>query len=124
MAFSLEARLPFLDFRLVEYLFSLPSDLKIKGGVSKLILRNAMEGVLPEEVRDRKDKMGFATPEDIWFRTVLKRLINEIINSKSFSERGFFDMNKLKSAFSRHCEGKINISFMIWRWVSLELWFR
>ena len=124
MAFSLEARLPFLDFRLVEYLFSLPPEQKIGKGVSKVVLRNAMKGILPEEVRNRKDKMGFATPEDIWFRTVLKNTINGIINSKSFSERGFFDMDKVKKAFDKHCEGKINISFMIWRWVNLEMWFK
>ena len=124
MAFSLEARLPFLDFRLVEYLFSLSSDQKITGGVSKAVFRNAMKGVLPEEIRNRNDKMGFATPEEIWFRTVLRRQIGEMIDSRSFAERGYFDVEKVKKAFGQHCEGKTNISFIIWRWVNLESWFR
>jgi asparagine synthase (glutamine-hydrolysing) len=124
MAFSLEARLPFLDFRLVEYLFSLPSEQKIREGVSKVVLRAAMKDILPEEIKNRMDKMGFATPEDIWFRTVLRNTISEIINSKSFDERGYFDVYKVRKAFDKHCEGKINISPIIWRWVNIELWLR
>jgi len=124
MAFSLETRLPFLDYRLVEYIFSLPAEQKLKDGVTKVILRDAMKGTLPDEIRNRMDKMGFGTPEDIWFRTVLKNQINEIINSKSFAERGYFDIYKVRKAFDKHCEGKTNLSFMIWRWVNLELWFR
>ncbi len=124
MAFSIETRLPFLDYRLVEYLFSLPSDQKITWGTTKVVLRNAMKDILPEEVRNRRDKMGFVTPEDIWFRTILGNPIGDIINSKSFADRGYFEINKVKEAFAKHCEGKTNISFMIWRWVNLELWFR
>ena len=124
MAFSIETRLPFLDYRLVEYIFSLPPEQKIKDGVTKAILRNAMKGTLPEAVRNRKDKMGFVTPEDIWFRTVLREGIEEILNSKEFAERDYFDVPKLKQAFISHCEGKRNISFAIWRWVNLELWMR
>jgi len=124
MAFSIEARLPFLDYRLVEFAFGLPAEQKIRGGVSKAILRNSMRGVLPEAVRTRKDKMGFVTPEAIWFRTVLKNTVTEIITSKSFSERGYFNVREVKESFHRHCEGKINISATIWRWVNLELWCR
>jgi asparagine synthase (glutamine-hydrolysing) len=124
MAFSLETRLPFLDYRLVEFIFGLPFEQKIEGGVTKIILRNAMKGILPEEIRNRMDKMGFVTPEDIWFRTVLRNQIYEIISSKSFAERGYFDVDKVQEAFKEHCEGKRNISFIIWRWVNLELWMR
>jgi asparagine synthase (glutamine-hydrolysing) len=124
MAFSVEARLPFLDYRLVEYLFSLPSEQKIKEGVTKVILRKALKGVLPEEIRDRHDKMGFVTPEDIWFRTTLRDPIHQIINSKTFADRGYFDVGKVNESFRQHCTEKKNISFTIWRWVSTELWFR
>jgi asparagine synthase (glutamine-hydrolysing) len=124
MAFSLETRLPFLDYRLVEFIFGLPFEQKIEEGVTKVILRNAMKGTLPEEIRNRMDKMGFVTPEDIWFRTVLRNQIYEIISSKSFAERGYFDVRKVQEAFKEHCRGKRNISFAIWRWVNLELWMR
>jgi asparagine synthase (glutamine-hydrolysing) len=83
-----------------------------------------MRGILPEAVRTRKDKMGFVTPEAIWFRTVLKNTVTEIIDSKSFSDRGHFNVREVKEAFHRHCEGRVNISATIWRWVNLELWFR
>ena len=73
MAFSLETRLPFLDYRLVEFIFCFPLEQKISHGLPKSVLRNAMEGIIPEEIRRRMDKMGFATPEDVWFRTALKK---------------------------------------------------
>ena len=83
-----------------------------------------MEEILPQEVRNRSDKMGFTTPENIWFRTNLRNQIETMIRSKSFADRGYFNVEKVKKAFHRHCEGKTNISFTIWRWVNLELWFR
>ena len=63
-------------------------------------------------------------PKAIWFRTALKNTISEIIDSKSFSNRGYFNVREVNDAFGRHCEGKINISATIWRWVNLELWCR
>ena len=68
--------------------------------------------------------MGFGTPEDIWFKTVLKGSISEIMGSKSFEERGYFDVRKVRQAFENHCSGKINIGSLIWRWVNLEVWLR
>jgi asparagine synthase (glutamine-hydrolysing) len=124
MAHSIEARVPFLDYRLVEFVFSLPINQFISNGVTKVVLRGAMKGILPEVIRRRIDKMGFVTPEDIWFKTVLKGPVQGIIGSRSFAERGYFDMKKVKEAYNEHCEGKRNIGSTIWRWVNLELWFR
>src|SRR4030043_2299674 len=124
MAFSLEARLPFLDYRLVEFSFSLPVRLKMDGGVTKVVLREAMKGTLPERVRNRMDKIGFATPEETWFRTGLREWIGKIISSKSFAERGYFNVPKVKQIFLEYCEGKRNDHFLIWRWGNLELWLR
>jgi asparagine synthase (glutamine-hydrolysing) len=109
---------------LVEYIFNLPFDQKIKEGVTKVVLRNAMRGTLPEEVRSRYDKMGFVTPEDAWFKTVLKGKIKGILSSKSFGERGYFVLDKVKEAFEDYCKGKKSIGSTIWRWVNLELWLR
>jgi asparagine synthase (glutamine-hydrolysing) len=66
MAFGIEARTPFLDYRLVEHAMALPAEALVKGGWSKAILRDAMRGVLPEDVRLRRDKLGFTTPEKRW----------------------------------------------------------
>ena len=124
MAFSIESRVPFLDYRLVEYMFSLPNDQKIKNGITKKILRNSMKNILPDKIINRMDKMGFVTPEDIWFRTSLKDNIVEIINSDSFNQRKYFNVDKIKKEFEAHCDGRKNISFTIWRWINLELWLR
>ncbi len=124
MAFSLETRLPFLDYRLVEFMFGLPTEHKVQEGIGKVILRRSMQGILPEEVRNRLDKMGFVTPEEVWFRTTLKKDIHEIISSKSFAERGYFDVGKVKNAFDEYCRGKANLRLPLWRWVNLELWLR
>jgi len=124
MAFSIEARVPFLDYRLVEFLFSLPISQKIHYGTTKVVLRNSMEGILPEKTRNRRDKIGFATPEENWFRTSLKKPIEEIIHSKSFQKRPYFNVEFIKKAFATHCKDKKNISQTIWRWVNLELWMR
>jgi len=124
MAFSLETRLPFLDYRLVEFVFNLPPEQKIAGGTTKAVLRKAMKRILPEEIRERADKMGFVTPEDIWFRTILKEPIYHILNSRSFAIRGYFNVDKVMQAFDNYCKGKMNCSSTIWRWVNLELWLR
>ena len=124
MAFSLETRLPFLDYRLLEYTFGLPPEQKIGKGVTKVILRNAMKGTIPEEIRNRMDKMGFVTPEGAWFRTTLRNQIYEMITSKSFAKRGYFDARKVKEKFIEHCDGKMDTSLAIWRCVNLEFWLR
>jgi asparagine synthase (glutamine-hydrolysing) len=124
MAFSLETRLPFLDYRLLEYTFGLPPEQKIGKGVTKVILRNAMKGTIPEEIRNRMDKMGFVTPEGAWFRTTLRDDIDEIISSKSFAQHGYFDVRKVKNGFDEYCRGKVNLGLPLWRCVNLELWLR
>lgn len=124
MAFSIEARVPFLDYRLIEYISSLPSSQKIKNGATKIVLRNAMKGILPEEVRNRMDKMGFVTPENIWLRTTLKDEITGILGSESFKNRKYFNSRELQREYEEYCKAEKNTSSIIWRWVNLELWFR
>lgn len=66
MAFSREVRLPFLDYKLVEFMFSLPPSSKINGGISKFIIREALKNTVPSEIINRKEKVGFETPQDKW----------------------------------------------------------
>src|SRR5262249_14893125 len=68
MAFSIETRLPFLDYRLVEFVFSLPDDQRLSGDTTKSILRRSLSDRIPQPVLDRRDKMGFETPVDAWLR--------------------------------------------------------
>ena len=75
MAFSIESRVPYLDVDLVEYIASLPLNQKIRNGVTKIALRNAVKGILPESIRCRMDKMGFVTPEEIWMKEHLRPFV-------------------------------------------------
>ena len=68
MAQSVEGRAPFLDYRLVEFILGLPDNYKLRDGITKVVLRRGMTGVLPEKIRNRTDKMGFVTPEEVWVR--------------------------------------------------------
>ena len=125
MAFGVEGRSPFLDKDLVEYSIALKDELKIKGGYTKFILREVMNGIMPEKVRLRVDKKGFAIPQDEWFRTEkFQKLVNDILSSESFAKRGYFKPEEAKKLYQRHLNGEINISKDIWKWINLELWFR
>jgi asparagine synthase (glutamine-hydrolysing) len=125
MCFSVEARMPFLDYRLVEKILTTPDILLINNGMTKHLLREAMRGILPEEIRMRRDKIGFDTPQDEWFRTgQWQELVLEILDSPTFAKRNIIDVNKAKNLFQRHLKGDINIGKEIWKWVNLELWFR
>src|SRR6185312_12795396 len=77
MARSIEARVPFLDVRLVEFLAGLPDAMKVRNGVTKVVLREALTGLLPTDVVNRRDKMGFVTPEQTWLTQSAKPWIVE-----------------------------------------------
>jgi asparagine synthase (glutamine-hydrolysing) len=125
MAFSVESRTPFLDYRLVEYTLSLNSSCIIKDGYTKSILREAMKGILPEEIRLRRDKIGFDTPQDEWFRTEkYQNLIWELLKSDKFKQRNIVDTDKAADLYSKHLAKQVDASKEIWKWIHLELWFR
>lgn len=125
MAHSIESRAPFLDYRLVEYAFSLGPEYKIRNGITKYILRRALNKVLPEEVLYRKDKMGFVTPLEKWFRLDLREHIYGILTSEEFSGRPYFNHKKVLSIYDDFVNGKTkNIHYAVWSWINLELWLR
>jgi asparagine synthase (glutamine-hydrolysing) len=124
MWFSIEARVPFLDHRLVESTLSLDDDLIINEGMTKHILREAMKGRLPEKIRMRRDKIGFGTPHDEWFRTpIFQKYINDIINSPAFASRGLVDAKKVQDLYAKHLDRKGNHGKEIWKWIHMERWF-
>lgn len=122
MAFSIEARLPFLDARLVDFSLRLPTRLKLRNGRSKFVLREAMADVLPEAVRERTDKMGFVTPQDRWLRETLRPQLEDLFRTRAFEQRGYWDPARLRTAYRGYCEGRHELGPSVWRWVSLELW--
>ncbi len=124
MAHSIEARVPFLDHRLVEYVFSLPAEQKIQDGYTKTVMRHAMQGVLPDAIRLRTDKMGFVTPERVWLSGALREWARSILGSGSFKARDYFDAQSIAMALDDHASGKRDLTFLAWRWINLELWLR
>jgi len=97
---------------------------KIHLGWTKAILREAMEGILPEEVRWRADKMGFVTPEDQWLRTSLRELVRDTLADARTRVRGYLNVEAAQRAFESHVAGRTNIGNTIWRWLNVELWCR
>jgi len=124
MAFSREVRLPFLDHRLVEYLFAVPDEQKIDGGTTKIILRNAIRGIVPEEIRNRRDKLGFAPPEHLWLRGPLREWTQDILSSAQFRQRDWIDTSALDRVRARFDDGESALHTVLWRWLSLEIWAR
>ncbi|TPE42510.1 asparagine synthase (glutamine-hydrolyzing) [Pontibacter mangrovi] len=125
MHFSLEARVPFLDYRLVERTLASADTWAIRKGITKYILREAMKGVLPEKIRLRMDKIGFGTPQDEWFREPRwQALVKGILKSRSFKSRKLIDPEIALQKYEQHLSGEANIAKEIWKWVHLELWFR
>ena len=124
MAHSVEARLPFMDYRLVELGYSLPDEEKMHHFWNKSILRNALKDKIPELVRTRKDKMGFPTPIDDWLRGDLYEPFSDIINSQSTANRGIFNLDTVKKQLEAHKNGNINAGGRLFRIVQFESWLK
>lgn len=101
MANAVECRMPFMDYRIVEFIFSLPVKSKVGGGYTKRILREAMKDILPDETRLNKRKIGFNAPIVDWFRGGLKEFMLEQMSLEVFLNSGHFDGKKLKQEFEK-----------------------
>ncbi len=124
MAFSREVRLPLLDHRLVEFLFAIPVDQKIRGAETKVVLRNAIRGLVPEEIRTRKDKLGFAPPQASWLRGPQRSWVEEVFHSSAFRHRSWTEPKVVEHIWRRFLGGQSQWDTIIWRWISLEFWAR
>jgi asparagine synthase (glutamine-hydrolysing) len=124
MAHSLEARVPFLDVRLVELLFSLGASDLIDRGRTKAVLRRALGDLLPPVVRDRVDKLGFVTPETDWLRNGLGTLAADVFASQAFAERGFVNAATARRRLEQHRAGERTAGNELWRALCVELWAR
>jgi asparagine synthase (glutamine-hydrolysing) len=121
MAHSIESRLPFLDYRLVQLSLGLPDDCKLSQGMTKRVLREAMKGILPDGVRERVDKMGFFTPEEIWVRESAPRFFRAELRRAIEKSGGVLKdsaMNKLE----RIITSQDAFTFAIWRMISFGRW--
>ncbi len=118
MAFATESRLPFLDYRLVEYTFSLPISQKINNGLSKIVYRNAMKDILPEPIRTRKTKLGFVTAEPFWLReNMIKELFLNEYNK--IPKDHLLNQHQILKVFSDFLDNKAPFSTMYWKTFNL-----
>lgn len=124
MAFSREARLPFLDHRLVEFAYSLPNRMKIRGATTKWLLRTALAEKLSPELLSRRDKMGYATPSSPWLRSTERPAIMAVLDSPSIRERSWFWRTDVQANIRAFVAGESRELSVIWQYVILELWFR
>jgi asparagine synthase (glutamine-hydrolysing) len=122
MAHSIEARVPFLDHRLVEFALGLGNDHKLVGVDTKRVLRRAMRDVLPPAVLGRRDKLGFATPEETWFRGPLRPLILDGIEATLARFPGLLDARATRALAGDMLGGRRPVDFTLWRIVNMGLW--
>lgn len=123
MAASIESRVPFLDHEMVEFAFTLPDKMKIKGFSTKRILRMALGDQIPHEILTRP-KAGFPVPIRRWFKNEYYQPLWNLVMSKDSFCSQIFDRKKLETYFKLHREGKYNYSDQIWTLGNLELWHR
>ena len=123
MAHSLEARSPFLDHSLMEFVASLPAHFKLAGRNKKYLLKAALRGVLPDVVLDRP-KMGFSAPIAHWFRNELREMAYDVLLSPTTVQRGYFRKQVLAQLLDEHCTGRQDHAETLWQLLVLELWHR
>ncbi|HEV7284594.1 MAG TPA: asparagine synthase (glutamine-hydrolyzing) [Kaistia sp.] len=124
MAHSIEARVPFLDHRLVDFNIALGSRHKIVGIETKRVLRRAMADYLPKSVLNRRDKMGFPTPEEIWFRGPLRSVVQDWLELSLATFPGLIDADGVRKLAKDMLDGVRPFDFTMWRFIHFGLWGR
>jgi asparagine synthase (glutamine-hydrolysing) len=121
---------PFFDHRLVELMFRVPGEHKIRNGVTKRLLREATKGILPEETRTRVKKTGWNAPADQWFAGDGRALLHDMVGSSDFRAAGIYDVAEVRRLIDEHDEivssgePRENHMMFLWQLVNLELWLR
>jgi asparagine synthase (glutamine-hydrolysing) len=123
MAASLEARSPFLDHQLVQFVANIPSEFKLRRGTSKYILKRALRGVLPDKVIDRK-KHGFGVPVGAWFRGDLSSYMRGVLLGERSLGRGIWRGEALQEMIKAHLSGKADLGYALWTMLTFELWMQ
>lgn len=124
MANSLEARVPFLDHKLVEFAFAIPSNLKLRGLTLKHFVRKSMKGLLTDEIVYR-EKHGFGVPIREWFKSdFIRQNTNEFLNDSSIKRRGFFKAEYVRRLINEHAHSEVDNSHKLWLIMILEIWCR
>ncbi|WP_283842000.1 asparagine synthase (glutamine-hydrolyzing) [Bradyrhizobium japonicum] len=122
MSESLEARVPFLDHKLVEFSMDIPEEWKTKGGEPKYLLKKAVEGLIPDNIIYRK-KMGFGAPMSDWMRSDFGRAVRASVFSSGLMRRGFLKPAYIEKLFDWHFTGRTDTSLYLWAIFNLTAWY-
>lgn len=123
MAHSIESRVPFLDYRLVEFVLGLPDQHKLSDGITKRVMREAMRDILPEKIRTRMDKLGFVTPEEVWLKETGTTQFEQLMQQAIQLSGGIIKPETME-LFHQMVRGERPFNFLIWRIISFGSWLK
>jgi asparagine synthase (glutamine-hydrolysing) len=121
MANSLETRVPFLDHRVVELAWSLPMDMKVRGGKTKWILRELLHQYVPKQLIERS-KAGFGIPLAEWLRGPLREWAEDLLNEKRLINEGYFNVSYVRNIWHLHLSGERNHQSLLWNILMFQAW--
>ncbi|MDC1118124.1 asparagine synthase (glutamine-hydrolyzing) [Alphaproteobacteria bacterium] len=122
MAHSVESRVPFLTTKLVDFLYSLPEEFLVSdAGITKVLFRSSAQGLMPDEIIRRRDKIGFAAPEETWLRDA-GSWVEDVLSSDTMSVIPAFDHTNISNEIDVIKSGKKRISNEVWRWANIARW--
>jgi len=121
MGVSLESRVPFLDYRIVDFAFQLPMSMKVRNGQDKWLLRQVLYQYLPRELFERP-KMGFGVPIGVWLCGPLREWAEELISEKRLKSDGFFNPSLVRQKWNEHLTGKHNWQHQLWSVLMFQAW--
>ena len=123
MGVSLEARVPLLDHRVVEFAWRLPMEFKIRDGQSKWVLRQLLYRRVPRQLIERP-KMGFGIPLGDWFRTSLRDWVEALLDPHRLRREGFFRVQPIRRMWNEHLEGQANHQHELWNVLAFQAWWQ
>jgi asparagine synthase (glutamine-hydrolysing) len=122
MAHSIESRVPFLTYKLAEFILALPEEYILgSDGTSKSVFRQAMRGLVPDAILDRRDKVGFATPEKRWM-TTLRPWVEEVLNSEMAAQIPVLNLEVIRQQWNSMLDNRQHFDFRVWRWLNVVRW--
>lgn len=120
MAHGLESRVPLIDHRIIEFAANIPAHIKFKDGITKYLPKKIFKNTIPDSILDRKDKKGFPTPTNLWFKTTLNEWVKDLLTDRRTLERGLYEKDKLLKLI----DGNSQFNRSLWGVINLELWHR